>query len=751
MRRASLGAGMAAAAALATSVLLGSVGIAAAQSYIVAAQPEGSLEGLPGELVAQTVDGDGLPILLRADEITQDQDLGIVVARGGVEIAQGERVLLADTLSYNQNAKTLTASGNVRILEPSGEVFFADYVELTEDMRDGTIENLRILLSDNARIAAAGGRRSNGNRTEMARAVYSPCEVCKDDPEADPLWQVKADRVVHDQAARQVEYYDAYLEVYGVPVAYSPYFTHPDPTVERQTGFLAPSVGSSSNAGFFLRTPFFWDIAPDRDVTVDPILADDAGGFLAGEYRQAFDNGRFEISGSGTFTDREIGSPELIETKDDVFRGHVFSEGEFHVDETWRWGWDANRSTDQTYLRKFSFWEDPGNSMTSELYAEGFRGRNYMSARAQTFQELRLGERSDTPLILPLLDYNGLGEADSWGGRWSLDANFRSLIDEDDADSQRFSVDAGYRKEFVSSFGLVTTITGNLRGDLYLVDQNEAFDENGRALDDGVVTRVIPRLGIEARYPFARYSIGGRQIIEPIVAVYAAPNGGNSADIPSVDSVVFETDDINLLTANRMPGLDRVETGQRVVAGVNMAHFYDRGGELSLFLGHSYRLRPDEDLKLDTGLENQRSDWVGRVEVSPNEYVNAFYRFSVEADELLANRNEFGLAVGGAGLRLTGNYAFSRDNLSPSATAIEQLGIGVESQFSEHWSGSANTVRDLRTDGGSLSHGARLVYEDECFIFDGTFVRSYLRSTDIQEEDSILLRLTFKTLGEVEF
>ncbi|CAN0583089.1 unnamed protein product, partial [Laminaria digitata] len=107
---------------------------------------------------AETINEDGLPILLKADEVTQDRELGVVVARGSVEIAQGDRVLLADTLSYNQNAKTVTASGNVNILEPDGQVIFADYVELSEDLLNGTIENLRILLAGNARIAAAGGR-----------------------------------------------------------------------------------------------------------------------------------------------------------------------------------------------------------------------------------------------------------------------------------------------------------------------------------------------------------------------------------------------------------------------------------------------------------------------------------------------------------------------------------------------------------------------------------------------------------------
>ncbi|MDF1750845.1 MAG: LPS assembly protein LptD [Alphaproteobacteria bacterium] len=700
---------------------------------------------------AQTINEDGLPILLKADEVTQDRELGVVVARGGVEIAQGDRVLLADTLSYNQNAKTVTASGNVQILEPDGQVIFADYVELSDDMRNGTIENLRILLTGNARIAAAGGRRTNGTTMEMARGVYSPCKVCKETPDAAPLWQIKADRVIHNKTEKSIDYYDASLEMFGVPVLYTPYMTHPDPTVKRKSGFLTPSFGTKTNTGLFLRTPYFWNIGPDVDITLDPILTEKQKAFMGGEYRQAFDTGEINLSGSFTYADQVIGSPTFIRKEDDVFRGHIFTDGRFDLNETYRAGWDINRSTDQTYLRKFNFWEDPGNSMTSKVYAEGFRGRNYMSAQALSFQDLCLGQRSDTPIILPLLDYNGVGEAGKYGGRWTLDANARGLTDGDDPDSQRFSLKAGYEKEFISDWGLVSTASGSLRGDLYNVDQTGATDGAGRTVDDGITGRIIPRVGLESRYPFARYSVGGRQVIEPMVALYAAPNGGNSQNIPNSDSTVFETDDVNVFSADRTPGLDRVETGQKAVAGINLSHYQDNGGRLALFVGQSYRFRSDYDLSVDTGVENDRSDWVGRLEITPNEYFSLFYRFNYAADEFEANRNELSFSAGGDGIRFSSNYTYIRDSLSPDSKSIEELSLNLSTQLTDNWTTQLGTLQDLRDGGGSLQHTAGLKYEDECFIFLGRYLRSYINSADIEQEDAFLFTLTYKTLGEVTF
>ena len=164
-----------------------------------------------------------LPVLMLADEINYDEELKTVVAKGKVEIVQGERTLLADTVSYNQKTDTVSASGNIVLHEPSGEVIFAEYVELTEELKNGLIERIRVLLKDESRFAANSAVRRDGNKTRMKLAVYSPCKLCEENPEAPPLWQLKAERVEHDQEDRKIRYKDVFLEMWGVPVAYAPY------------------------------------------------------------------------------------------------------------------------------------------------------------------------------------------------------------------------------------------------------------------------------------------------------------------------------------------------------------------------------------------------------------------------------------------------------------------------------------------------------------------------------------------------
>jgi LPS-assembly protein len=348
------------------------------------------------------------PVLLSADEVSYDRDLGVVTARGHVELSQGERILLADTLTYNERTGTVAASGNVSLLEPTGDVAFADYVELTSGLREGVIRDIRVLLKDGSRIAANGGRRT-GERTEFAKAVYSPCPLCEEDPTRAPLWQLKAVRVTHDQEEHRIEYRDAWLEIYGVPVAYTPYFSHPDPTVTRQSGMLTPHFSLSNSLGPAARVPYYFTLGPSADATFEPIVTTKQGIVLGGEYRRLFQTGEFDVNGSITRADRQDEDQDQDEIDDNVVRGHIDARARFDHDENWRLGADLERASDKTYRRLYDYGNE--RTLTSQAFAERFDERSYGIGRSLWFQGLRDEDDNDEfPLIWPEAFYHYVGE-----------------------------------------------------------------------------------------------------------------------------------------------------------------------------------------------------------------------------------------------------------------------------------------------------------------------------------------------------
>ncbi|MBI4183245.1 MAG: LPS-assembly protein LptD [Proteobacteria bacterium] len=680
----------------------------------------------------------GAPVLLSADEVTYDQTHDVVTARGKVEIAQGERVLLADVISYNRRANSVTASGNVSLMEPNGDVVFADHVELTDDLRDGAIESIRILLSNNARIAANSGRRSGGTRTEMSRAVYSPCDVCKEDPSRPPFWQIKAVRVVHDQTRQTVEYYDAVLEMAGVPVAYVPYFSHYDPTVKRRSGFLAPVFGSSSDLGLRLETPYFWAISPSRDATLRPILTGKEGLVMAGEYRERFGYGELKLDGS------------LTRDSHNDDRGHIFGRGVFNLDDTWRWGFDAERTTDDTYLRRYNL--SSKRTLTSGTYIEGFRGSNYALADAYLFQGLRETDRpGQTPVVLPRLRYERIGEPGAYGQRTSFNFDSYVITRTDGTDTRRLGLDGGWQLPYTSPRGDVYVLSANVQAAGYHFNQLPDPSTPSERTRSGFEGRLFPQLALDWRYPFVREAGVTSQVISPLVSVVAAPNGGNAPLIPNEDSLDFEFTDANLFSRNRFAGRDRVEGGPRLNYGFLGGVYGLGGGSAGALVGQSLRARSDDTFAQDSGLEDRVSDVVGRVFISPLKFLDLNYRFRLDKNNLEARFNEVGLRAGPPALNLKLDYIFTdRSEQLTEFESREEVSGAIGSRLTNEWSMALRGRRDLTGKGDMISQGLELTYENECFVFRMDAERSFTSDRDITRSDRIMFRLVFKTIGEFE-
>ena len=185
------------------------------------------------------VNNDG-QMLVQAVEVDYDYNNQRVSAVGNVQMFYNGTSVEADKVIYDQKTKRLHAEGNIRMTDAAGKVTYANIMDLSDDYRDGFVDSLRVDTEDATRMAATRADRTNGNYTVFENGVYTACAPCSDDPKKPPLWQVKGARIIHDQTDKMLYFENAQLEFFGVPMAYLPYFSTPDPTVKRKTGFLMP-------------------------------------------------------------------------------------------------------------------------------------------------------------------------------------------------------------------------------------------------------------------------------------------------------------------------------------------------------------------------------------------------------------------------------------------------------------------------------------------------------------------------------
>ncbi len=678
-----------------------------------------------------------LPVYMEAKELGYDEENAVVVAQGNVEIVQGEYVLRADRIAYYQQQNIVQAEGNVSVLEPTGNVYFAERVRLKEDLKQGVIQQFRARLSDNSLFSAIEARKVSEQVTELDKAVYSPCEICEGE---DPLWQIKADKVTINEAEQEVVYDDVYFEIYGVPVAYTPYLSHPTPDAERKSGFLRPEYEQNSNLGSVLRAPYYFNIAPDKDLTLTPIITTAEGPILEGEYRQLTRRGNYNMTGSITYP-RERDDVTGAQLGEREVRGHIFARGQDKLADNVNVGFDIQRATDDTYLRRYKYGNQ--NSLTSRAYVEGIGDRSYAILQGITFQGLRVDDDPDTaPFIIPLAEAHYETDPMWRGSRFYASANTQVVTRDLGAKSQRGSVTGGWKLPVVTGGGQLIDVDASLRGDLYGVE--DVIDSNGNSIVDETETRVVPTVAVKWRYPLIKRTENAAITVEPTVLAVATSNGNNPDMIPNEDNGIAEFSDGNLFDIHRFGGYDTVDDTSRVAYGVRSQVHWSEKTDLELVLGQNYSLSETPFAYNDDGGDGL-SDIIGRFKLTYSP-VELSYRFRLDQDDFENNLHE------ASAYYRTGRFLAGLEYLSLSNDGIiedrEEILLNMAAAITDKWRINGYGRRDLIAD-DMLNAGVGLTYQNECFTLLTSFNKTFTSDRDVEADTSFSVRFAFKNLNEI--
>jgi LPS-assembly protein len=744
-------------------------------------------------------------MLVRADEVDYDYTNNRVAAVGNVQIYYGGSTLEANRVVYDQKTKRLHAEGNVRLTEQDGKVTYGEIMDLSDDYRDGFVDSLRLDAPEQTRMAASRAERSSGNFTVFHSGVYTACAPCKDDPKKPPLWQVKAARIIHDQTEKMMYFEDARLEFFGRPLAWLPYFSAPDPTVKRKTGFLIPSIGASSVYGGAAEIPYYWALAPDYDATFAPMITTKQGPLLQGEFRQRLINGAYSIRAAGIYQldkDYFIRSDGSTTPGYRDFRGSLESSGLFALNNKWVWGWDGVLLSDKTFFQDYNPrlsryrttdpFQNPYSEAISQAFITGKGNRSYFEARSiYYFGFSEADVQTQIPVIHPVIDYNYTFDRPILGGELGYRLNFTSLTRRDadfDPITQsalnngtctqtadpaiktsancllrgvpgtftRFSAETQWRRRITDQFGQVFTPFASVRVDAGSLQINNQpgvtnFIETG---NDNLV-RAMPTVGLEYRYPFINVQSWGTQTIEPIAQVIFRPNEQQIGRWPTEDAQSLVFDDSNLFRVDKYSGWDRVEGGSRANYGMQYTAQVNQGGFVNVLFGQSYNLFGQNSFALggttntglDSGLDTTKSDYVARVSYQPNSTYMFTSRFRFDNDTFQVQRTELEGRVNfdrWSGSLLYGNYA-----AQPALGFLDRrqgiLGTG-QVKLDANWILVGSARYDISV-GKFDQTRVGVGYVDDCLILGLNYITNYTYSGNVQANHTVMLQLSLRTLG----
>ncbi|GAA4719477.1 LPS-assembly protein LptD [Sphingomonas lutea] len=706
--------------------------------------------------VAQAADPAAEVVEFTADEVSYEGDAETITASGAVRMSRDGNYLAADRVTWNRQTGEVRAIGNVVVLTPEGDRLIGENVALTDTLRDGTIDNLLIVLESGGRIAAARGNRRNGVTT-LENAIYSPCPVTSATgcPKK-PSWSITAARVTQDPATRTVRFAGGRLQLFGIDLPLLPIFAISSGDGSAG-GWLMPDISLSTKKGLEMAVPYHWKIAPNRDLTITPHLYTGVWPALEGKYRELNRIGAFQLGGFLTYG--TIESADFAATDDEGrgLRAYFEANGRAQLDPVWSITGSLRAASDKTVTRRYDLTRD--DRLRNVINAERISPNAYVSIAGWAFQGLRPeDEQKQIPIALPAIDARFRLDDPLLDGRIELQANSLSILRIDGQDTQRAFASARWDLRRLTRWGHELLLTGYARGDVYHTDESASTAVPVYRGTDGWHTRGIGALAADARWPLVGPAFGGIQRLTPRMQVVLTPPTQN-LDIPNEDARSIDLEDSNLFALNRFPGYDRWEDGSRVTYGAEWA--LDRPN-LSIVtnIGQSYRITRRQIFPEGTGLTDRISDIVGRTRVRYGRLIDLTHRFRLDKDNLGIRRNELDLTVGTDQTYAQIGYLRLDRNIDPLIEDLrdkEELRLAGRILFQRYWSIFGATVLDLTgeeedpltlSDGFTpIRHRLGIAYEDECLELGLSWRRDYERFGTFRKGSTFGLRLALKGFG----
>jgi len=557
---------------------------------------------------------------LKAKEVYFDSKNDLIRAKGDVFIQMDSFTLNAQKVIYDLKGDVVFAEGDVQIIDKGGRIMRGDKAVFKDRLKQGAIEGFIAKFDEDSVLTARLARRLSQNRVTLEKSVFTPCKThCRNNP----IWQISSGKTDIDYDKEKITYKHLFFELYGIPIVYFPYFSHPTPNAKAQSGILGPKIVKDD---FII--PFYFKVKPNIDFTISPRLSKNYTIF-EGEYRHKVEDGSYQINGSyGNPPTRKTGSNGVLDSSNPG-RYHLLAKGDFSRNNI-NYGFDIQKASDKAYL--INYQDKYDSYLASRIYTNTANRRNYFLLEGYHFQDFRDKKTRKVPFVLPRIQTQNIIDLSN-DETFLLNIRNNTIVYNEPNELQlaRNALELEIMTNFISRSGHMFTFGLANRGDLYIADLK---DKNSGIEKQRVWYRNIPEISAKWRYPLVK-ALSSKAIlkIEPIVMVVLGRKYEKRFEkFALVDAPKNELSENNIFSTNRFSGIDYHEYGKRLSYGINSTL---ANGLLYIdtFLGQL--------IYKDNVVERGNSEYVGSARIDVSDKASIFYRFRRDQN-LKPIRNEIG-------------------------------------------------------------------------------------------------------------
>ena len=572
---------------------------------------------------------------------------------------------------------------------------------------------------NNQPVLKGKGSTSDDSKTKIYKAAFTTCNI---ENKKCPGWEIQTEEFVHDKEKKVFEYKNSWLKVFDKKLFYFPFFSHPDPTVKRKSGFLTPVYGSSSVNGSWVNIPYFKVINKEKDLTFNPRIYADDKFIIQSEYRQAFERSNlisdFSVNNDGRNTNT-----------------HLFAKIDGNINSTTKFNFKYQDVSNDDYLKIHNLANstlliENESLLTTQLDIEKNIDENtYLDTNFIVYEDLSKKDSDRFQYILPSFSFTkNLEIPDNYNGNFTfISSGFQKNYDTNKYESLLINNFLFESEDIVSKNGLLSDY------DLLIKNFN-SYTENSSSYVEKEDYEVFSSLMLKTSYPLRKFNEYSQDYLKPIFAIRYSPN--NTKNISDND---LRLDYNNIFSFNRIGTNEIVEGGKSISLGLE---YEKRNLEDKKIIGfniaNSISNKRNDNLPTKSKLNETRTDFVGNLSYFPNDILSFDYNFSYDKNFDGSNYDLISTKINLNNFITNFNFLSEDDIIGNN----EVISNSTTYKFNSENSLQFNTSKDLKND---FTEYYNLIYsyETDCLIASAEFNKKFYRDGSLVPDKSLLFTIRF--------
>ena len=657
-----------------------------------------------------------------------------------------------DEINYNLNKNQIESSSNSEIKDDLGNIYRVSQFEYNLEDRIIKLSNLEVLdvnknifkielafldlekreliakdvglnfkISDNSENEPRLKGRSlisNDENTIVKKGTFTFCKK----REKCPPWEMSAEEIKHDKKKKTIYYKNASLKIYDKKIFYFPKFFHPDPTVDRQSGFLIPRIQDNSTTGLSLNLPYFIAMAENKDITLNPrFFAEDKLLFQT-EFRQKNKNSDHIVDLSQYISNGENIKGHLFYNLNKNYENDNFDEIEFNI--------QLEQVSDETYLKAYKI-ESPIINNVSNL--TNSIGVNLVNENSSL----------DTNLDI----YEDLSKQDSDKYEYVPNFSFSKILNENNT---------LYSKGYYKNYN--TNITEKVLINNFEFNSSPKFLNNGIVNDKKLLVRNInssasnsgnfknkntlglfPSFQTNYSLPLIKETIKSRNTITPKLSLRLSTS--HTKDVRTTDRKI---------SYDNIYDLDRLGINEANEGGISLTYGYEHSiiekssseEKIKFAFANNLRFEENKDLPLNSNLGDKMSDFVGNFDYKPNKNLKFEYDFSLKNNLVDVNYELYGFEF--YLKNLTTKFEYQNENNSNLKTSYlyNETRINLNDKNSLIFETRENKEK-------SFTEFYNLIYQYkiDCLTAALEYNKEYYNDQDLKPSENLFFKLSIMPFG----